>query len=80
MGVYLPYIDMPKDRLECPFNAGGFCRIPPTFNNNVEGSKICVGIDCGRIRPLPNKINGIRVTEIKKHKSNFDFEEEFEEI
>ena len=61
MGVYLPYIEMPKDRIECPLNYGGTCLIIPKDRIEEKDSDLCIGLSCGRIRPLPNKINGQKV-------------------
>lgn len=65
MGVYLPYETMPEDRVKCPLNSGGMCLITPEFDTK---SKECIGINCGRIRPLPNRINGIKIKDIKELK------------
>lgn len=66
MGIYLPYETMPEDRIDCPLNFGGMCLITPTFNSSDKPlSKECVGIDCGRIKPMPNRINGIKIKDIK---------------
>ena len=65
MGVYLPYETMPEDRVNCPLNSGGTCLITPSFDTE---SKECIGIKCGRIRPLPNRINGIKIKDIKELK------------
>lgn len=60
MGIYLPYEEMPKNRIECPLNYGGLCLIAPKENES-NNSDLCIGIMCGRIRPIPNKINGQKV-------------------
>ena len=65
MGVYLPYVDMPTDRVECPLNSGGTCLIPINKNSNL-----CVGIKCGRIMPPPNRINKQRINSSLKFKED----------
>ena len=51
MGLYLPYVNPPKDKKDCPMNFGGICAI------FVEGAQekgvfpSCIGINCGRYVP-----------------------------
>lgn len=57
MGVYLPYVNMPETRVKCPLNYGGTCIIAPVDSK----SDLCIGLTCGRIMPLPNKINCVKI-------------------
>lgn len=65
MGVYLPYVNMPTNRVECPLNYGGTCLISFSKKSNT-----CIGVNCGRIMPPPNKINKQRINSSLKFKEN----------